>query len=206
MRFWPAIALALSVLAPMAPVGQYWPSSLVDAMKMFRPPLSHQDWLTLPVIVSALSFGVAVLSLYLTYRQRRHQDQLTTRKALTDTVAAIVAANIEFAKQPFGAQATDESMELRRQINSQRRFLSHHGALLLKEIPKLATDVDYQVVGFAFSNHDRATAERAGIKAAPIPQGRGVWWVEAGCPPGRFQVCVVRYSATGCPAPSSQRA
>jgi tetratricopeptide (TPR) repeat protein len=135
-------------------------------------------WLTFPVAISALSLTVALISLILTYRQKSRQDKLAARKSLTDNIAAIVAANIEFAKQPVGSEATAESRILRRHINSQRRYLVNHGAMLVSEIRELATEIDYNVLAGAFETsfdfERAATFWQKCIEASDTPAVRAM--------------------------------
>jgi hypothetical protein len=103
----------------------------------------------LALVVSLASFVFSVVSLVLTYRQRSRQDRLGSRKALTDTIAAISATNIEMGKL-FAQKPLPEIVALRRNLNSQRRYLANHAELLIGEIPELATDIDFNIIAGAF--------------------------------------------------------
>lgn len=116
--------------------------------------------INLTMVVSGLSLSVAIVSLVMTYRQRQRQDKLALRKAMTDLIAEIVKANIEFTKQPYGANATAESMETRRQLNEQRRYLANHADLLAKEIPEHITDIDCNIIARAFAIQDTKKADK----------------------------------------------
>ncbi|RAZ83192.1 hypothetical protein DPM33_32945 [Mesorhizobium hawassense] len=133
----------------------------------------------IPIAISVTSLGLSTVSLVVTYRQKNKQDKLATRKALTDTVAAIVSANIEMSKLIYAeGDKRKELVPLRRHVNTQRRYLANHGDLLVSEIPDLATEVDYSVLAGAFEssfNWDRAeTLWHESVRASDHPGSRAM--------------------------------
>lgn len=103
----------------------------------------------IPLLISVASLLFSVISLWFTYRQKAHQDRLTSRKALTDAIAAITEANIEIGKLS-SEPANAEIVSLRRGINSQRRYLANHAEMLAVEIADLSTDADHAMIAIAF--------------------------------------------------------
>ena len=127
--------------------------------------------------VSILSFLLSIISLVVTFIQKRHQDRLASRKALTDVIAAIAAGNIEMSKL-WTLPATPDVVALRRGLNSQRRYLATHGDMLIAEIPELVSDADHSLVADAFDaigNIEKAeTHWRHAVKRASGPLLRAV--------------------------------
>jgi tetratricopeptide (TPR) repeat protein len=130
---------------------------------------------TFALCVSAASFALSIFALWLTYRQKSRQDSLASRKALTDTVAAIVNTNIEMAKLQG---SRPEIVSTRRNLNAQRRYLAHHAELLTSEIPDLSTDIDHQLIAGAFdANGDQERAQshwKKCINKSPAPALRSL--------------------------------
>jgi tetratricopeptide (TPR) repeat protein len=108
------------------------------------------DSTNLPLLISGCSFALSIFALVLTYRQKEKQDKLAARKSLTDTVAALVASNIEMERLPFDYSDASRIVSIRRNLNAQRRYLANHGEILIQEIPGLVNDIDHTLVAQAF--------------------------------------------------------
>jgi tetratricopeptide (TPR) repeat protein len=120
-------------------------------------PLEFKDILTIGV--SCLSLIVAISAFLLTYFQRWSEDKRNTRKALTDTLTQISQCNLAMA-QLSNQDANEYVVGMRRQLNSQRRYLSNHANFLMEEIPNLVADIDHGVLASAFDNAGDSAAAR----------------------------------------------
>jgi hypothetical protein len=124
------------------------------------------------IVISAISLATSIMALVLTYRQKLRQDDLGGRKTLSDILAEIIETNIEMAKirnEPL----SEGVMQLRRALNSQRRYLCQHADVLSKEIPALCYDIDHIVIAGAMdASGDLEGADRhwqAGIAKSVAP-------------------------------------
>jgi hypothetical protein len=124
------------------------------------------------IIIGAISLITSVTALVLTYRQKSRQDRLGARKTLSDVLSEIVETNIEMAKIR-DEQLTEGVMQLRRALNSQRRYLCQHADVLATEIPNLCYDIDHVIIAGAMdAAGDLESADRhwqAGILKSVAP-------------------------------------
>jgi tetratricopeptide (TPR) repeat protein len=105
----------------------------------------------LALAISSLSLLVSLVSFLLVYRQRSREDQRGIRQALTDTLSALGDVNLSMAKLRMeGQQSNDDVVALRRNYNSQRRYLANHAEFLLGQIPGLVADIDHNMLAQAF--------------------------------------------------------
>lgn len=125
------------------------------------------------IVISAVSLITSVIALVLTYRQKTRQDSLGGRKTLSDVLSEIVQTNIEMAKIR-DQELTEGVMQLRRALNSQRRYLSQHADVLSQEIPGLCYDIDHVIIAGAMdaagnvSGAERHWQEGIAKTTAPI--------------------------------------
>lgn len=114
------------------------------------------------ISLSSAAFCFSVTSFLLSFRQRSVEDRRSTRKALTDTIASISAVNLAMAQLSLDQPKSSDKrvVDLRRNYNSQKRFLANHGEYLTQQIPELVADIDCQILAGAFDSfHDMEKAE-----------------------------------------------
>jgi tetratricopeptide (TPR) repeat protein len=119
--------------------------------------------------LSSAAFCFAISSFILTFRQRTVEDRRATRKALTDTVGSLAQVNLAMAQLRIEhPNSVDEKIvALRRNYNSQKRFLANHMEFLSQQIPELVTDIDCVTAASAFeSSGDYERAEHFYLLAA----------------------------------------
>ena len=124
------------------------------------------------IVIGTVSLITSVTALVLTYRQKSRQDNLGARKTLSDVLSSIIETNIEMAKMR-DEPLSEGVMQLRRALNSQRRYLCQHADALTKEIPSLCYDIDHVIVAGAMdASGDLEQADQhwqAGIKKSIAP-------------------------------------
>jgi tetratricopeptide (TPR) repeat protein len=120
--------------------------------------MDPKDYLTLGV--GSVALIVSVTSLILTFRQRAQENQRGVRKTLTETLGQLAEVGMSLAKlDAEHPEQTDQIVSLRRMHNSQRRYLANHAEYLVRQIPDLATDIDYNMLAQAFrsiGDYDKA--------------------------------------------------
>lgn len=113
--------------------------------------MPEKDVLTVVIAVCALIFSIA--SFVLSFKQRATEGRYTLRKTLTDIVAELTSVNIAFNKLDLEHRNSPEEavLNLRRNYNSQRRYLANHGEFVIEQIPELSTDIDCITIASAFN-------------------------------------------------------
>lgn len=113
--------------------------------------------------LSSGAFCFAITSFLLTFRQRTVEDRRGTRKSLTDAVSSLAQVNLAMAQLDldYPNSVEERVVGLRRNYNSQKRFLANHIEFLGQQIPELVTDIDCAMAAMAFdSNRDYERAEK----------------------------------------------
>jgi len=111
--------------------------------------MEPKDYLTLAV--GSVALAISIASLILTFRQRAQENQRGVRKTLTETLGQLSEVGMSFAKlDAEHPEQTDQIVNLRRMHNTQRRYLANHAEYLVRQIPDLATDIDYNMLAQAF--------------------------------------------------------
>ncbi|HEY6898274.1 MAG TPA: hypothetical protein VI279_13515 [Rhodocyclaceae bacterium] len=105
----------------------------------------------LTVSLSAFAVAVALISFFMNYRQKHYENKRNVRKSLTEAIAELVEISIERNKLDIDKDIPlTQLTNLRRLMNSKRRYLANHVEFLIPEIPELVTDIDYNVLAGAF--------------------------------------------------------
>lgn len=113
--------------------------------------MEWKDYIT--ISISSVAFLFALVSFLISFKQRKYENERTIRKSLTDTISEIAAINVENAKLKAQVkELNDDTVEMRRIFNSQRRYLVNHAEYLLNQIPHLATDIDCNIIASAFNS------------------------------------------------------
>jgi tetratricopeptide (TPR) repeat protein len=102
--------------------------------------------------VAGLAFILSVINFIWTLRWRDFEHQGNTRTALTDVVDELTKVNIAYNRLELDyPKSTDVTVvNLRRNFNSQRRYLANHGEFLYGQIPELTSDIDCVSLAYAF--------------------------------------------------------
>jgi hypothetical protein len=113
---------------------------------------SWEDNMEWKDIIIALAFIFSIASFAMSFRQRAMEDRRSTRKALTDVVAELTKVSIAYNRLELDyPKSTDVTVvNLRRNFNSQRRYLANHGEFLAGQIPALTSDIDCFSLAYAF--------------------------------------------------------
>ena len=105
-------------------------------------------------IIAVLAFIFSIVNAFFTFRQRASEDRRVTRKALTDVVAELTRVSIAYneLELQYPGSVSHNVLNLRRNYNSQRRYLANHGEFQAAEIPELTSDIDYMSLAYAFES------------------------------------------------------
>lgn len=113
--------------------------------------------------VAAILFSV--IALVITNQQRRRENRLSRRRALTETVSEL--AKIQIAQLELQLQqkeGTEEGVSIQRVYGLQRRFYARLGARLIEELhdhDEEVTEVDHNLLATAYrESSDPVAAER----------------------------------------------
>jgi tetratricopeptide (TPR) repeat protein len=118
------------------------------------------------ITIAGLAFLVSIVNSVFTFfafRQRATEDQRNTRKALTDVVAELTKVSIAYNQLDLQhPRSVDWAIiNLRRNYNTQRRYLAIHGEFLAAQIPELTSDIDCISLAYAFeSSGDYTKAQK----------------------------------------------
>jgi tetratricopeptide (TPR) repeat protein len=101
--------------------------------------------------VSSLALITSAVSFVSTFRQRALENKRGIRKSLTDALGELAEVALTRAKLDLDhPELSDQIMTLRRMYNSQRRHIAMHAEYLVRQIPDLATDIDYNLLAGTF--------------------------------------------------------
>src|ERR1700682_5844570 len=109
-----------------------------------------KDFLTIGF--SALAFALALSSFIWTWRQKKAENRRAVRKALTEVVEELATTSIAFSQLSIDYPRSQEPgvINMRRNYNSKRRYLSLHGDFLCDEAPEVVTEPDCNILAVAF--------------------------------------------------------
>lgn len=117
---------------------------------------------------------MSIVSFAITFRQRSGENSRGIRKTLTDTLGELVEVALARARLDLDhPQKTNELVVLARLYNTQRRYLADHAEYLIRQIPDLATDIDYNILASAYraiGDHERTQRYWELCVAAPSSQ------------------------------------
>lgn len=102
------------------------------------------------VSVSSIALIVSLISVVLTLRQKKYENERTIRNQLTDTISKLIALSIENQRNR-GLGVEGDIINLNRIFNSQRRYLVEQSIYLMEKIEKLVTDVEYNIIAIALA-------------------------------------------------------
>ena len=110
--------------------------------------MEFKDYLTI-----AFSFAALIISIVSNFIQKNKETERQIRKNLSETLEGIVKVNMEstFLKRDATIYNSENSLELRRLYNTQRRILIVHADYLAKRYDHLLTDIDCNIIANAFS-------------------------------------------------------
>lgn len=115
-------------------------------------------------VLSTAALVFSVIALAITYLQRRRENRLTRRQALTETIAEL--ARIQIAQLELQLQQreeTEQGVSIRRVYGLQRRFYARLGARLIEELrndDEGVTEVDHNLLATAYrESSDPVAAE-----------------------------------------------
>lgn len=123
--------------------------------------MDTKDIITIALSSGAFCFSIA--SFILTFRQRTVEDRRGTRKSLTDAVSSLTQVNLAMSRLniDYPNSVEERIISLRRNYNSQKRFLANHIDYLAQQIPELVTDIDCMTAASGFESHgDYERAEK----------------------------------------------
>jgi hypothetical protein len=105
-------------------------------------------------VIAGAAFLVSLFNLVWNFVWRPFEHQGNIRKALTDVVAELTNVSIAYNRLELDyPQSIDAPIvSLRRNFNSQRRYLANHGEFLYDQIPELTTDIDCFSLAYAFES------------------------------------------------------
>jgi hypothetical protein len=112
--------------------------------------MSLKDTLTL--VLSALAFALAIGSFVWTWLQRNTENRRAIRKALTEVIEELATTSIAFNQLSIDYPRSQETavVNMRRNYNSKRRYLSVHGDFLCEEAPAVVMEPDCLILAGAF--------------------------------------------------------
>jgi tetratricopeptide (TPR) repeat protein len=103
------------------------------------------------VAISSLALFVSIINFWLSYKQRSNENHRGIRKSLSEILGELTEVSITRHKLDIEyPDSTDKIVVLRRMYNSQRRYLASHAEYLADQIPKLITDIDYNLLAGAY--------------------------------------------------------
>lgn len=109
-----------------------------------------KDYLAL--FISSLALIVSWFSLKNTRNQKNKEIENSKRVSLTNTISEISKINIETTKLNCNSEISSAALiELRRNYNAQRRYLTAHAEFLMEEIEHLISDIDCNIMAVAFN-------------------------------------------------------
>lgn len=128
----------------------------------------------IPIIISFISLVVSTIAIIITLHQKKYEIERTLRNQITEVIEKLVSVALEHDKIWFdsGKLKNDPQQQaLRARLNDQRRFLVRQAVYLIKQKPKLISDIEYLTVAEAFSHlRDYALADiywKKAIQASP---------------------------------------
>lgn len=113
------------------------------------------------IAISSIALIVSVLSYYNTVRQRRLDNERALRNSLTDVIAELTQIDLDRVKldRDNPGMKDDNVVSLRRILNTRRSYLVRHGDYISQQIDNIVTDVDCNVLAYAYSivgDHQKA--------------------------------------------------
>jgi len=113
------------------------------------------------IAISSIALIVSALSYYNTVRQRRIENERALRNSLTDIIAELTQIDLDRVKldRENPGMKDDNIVSLRRILNTRRSYLVRHGDYISRQIGNIVTDVDCNVLAFAYSvvgDHEKA--------------------------------------------------
>ncbi|MDB5088244.1 MAG: hypothetical protein JWR09_2238 [Mucilaginibacter sp.] len=106
------------------------------------------------ITISACALTLSLISLIVTLVQKNNETKRTIRKTLTDTLESISKIGIEVTKLKSSKEIdfnSEQSIQLRRNYNSQRRVLITHADFLIHRYDKLATEIDCNILAGSYA-------------------------------------------------------
>ncbi len=112
--------------------------------------METKDYLT--IVISSIALLISAISLLYTFKQKTKETKNAKRISLTNTISEISKINIEAAKLNCSTEISQLVLiELRRNFNAQRSYLTTHAEFLMEEIQDLVNDIDCNIMAVAFN-------------------------------------------------------
>jgi tetratricopeptide (TPR) repeat protein len=125
---------------------------------------------------SGFAFILSLVTSILTFRQKRYETERGLRQQITDVIGKlneVFERDEQLKREAAGNRNTPAIVNLRSFYNGQKLFYARQAIFLMKQAPKLVTEVEYNSLARAFaSNDDLPEADsyyRQAIAVSPTP-------------------------------------